>query len=181
MSANISCPWILKDSQHRPCHDSCKPWQVHGCEMNRLLMAVEVLPTLIHVSMSLFFAGLAVFLWNVNLMILKMVLSWISICATLYGCITLIPIFWHNTPYYSPLTPLPWLIVLVIINVFCTSSYRFWCVGFCSLFMLQLWWIGPNIWMSERPDYSSPRYNKNDTREGCSQVIMHHQRSTLMP
>ena len=53
-------------------------------------MVVEVLPTLIHLSVSLFFAGLVVFLWHVNLTIFKAVLSWISVCTILYGCITLI-------------------------------------------------------------------------------------------
>ncbi|KAH9034117.1 hypothetical protein EDB85DRAFT_2274579 [Lactarius pseudohatsudake] len=38
--------------------------------------AVEALPTLLHVSLFLFFAGLATFLHNVNITIFKLVLSW---------------------------------------------------------------------------------------------------------
>ena len=46
-----------------------------GVEKSHLAWVVEALPTLIHLSLSLFFAGLVVFLWNVNLTILKLVLS----------------------------------------------------------------------------------------------------------
>ena len=80
-------------------------------------MVVEALPTLIHISVSLFFAGLAVFLWNVNLTIFKVVLSWIGVYTALYGCITLIPIFHRNSPYRSPLTPLVRPIIIVAIFV----------------------------------------------------------------
>ena len=81
-------------------------------------MVVEALPTLIHVSVFLFFAGLAVFLWNVHLTIFKVVLSWISVCTALYGCITLIPIFHRDSPYRSPLTPLVRPIIIVMLFAF---------------------------------------------------------------
>jgi hypothetical protein len=74
-----------------------------GVEKSLLPWVVEALPTLIHVSLFLFFAGLVVFLWNVNLTIFKVVLSWIGVCTALYGCITLIPIFRRDSPYYTPL------------------------------------------------------------------------------
>ncbi|KAN0140604.1 hypothetical protein V8E53_001813, partial [Lactarius tabidus] len=79
-----------------------------GIKKSHLSMVVEALPTLIHVSVSLFFAGVVVFLWNVNLTIFNLVLSWISVCAAFYGCITFIPLFLRDSPYYSPLTPLVW-------------------------------------------------------------------------
>ena len=85
-----------------------------GVKSSHFAWVVEALPTLIHLSLSLFFAGLAVFLWNVNLTIFKVILSWISVCTVLYGCITLIPIFRHDSPYYSPLTLLAWSVVTVI-------------------------------------------------------------------
>ncbi|KAN0140628.1 hypothetical protein V8E53_001837, partial [Lactarius tabidus] len=79
-----------------------------GVKKSHLSMVVEALPALIHLSVSLFFAGLVVFLWNVNLTIFKVVLSWIGICTTLYGSITLVPVFRHDSPYHSPLTDLVW-------------------------------------------------------------------------
>ena len=79
-----------------------------GVDKFLLPWAVEVLPTMLHLSLFLFFAGLAVFLWNVNLTIFKLVLSWIGLCTALYGCITFIPIFCHDSPYHTPLSLPAW-------------------------------------------------------------------------
>ncbi|KAH8985331.1 hypothetical protein EDB86DRAFT_2856194, partial [Lactarius hatsudake] len=54
--------------------------------------AVETLPALLHISLFLFFTGLAVFLCNVNITAFILVLSWVGICTALYGCITFMPI-----------------------------------------------------------------------------------------
>jgi hypothetical protein len=100
-------------------------------------MVVEALPTLIHLSLFLFFAGLAVFLWNVNLTIFKVVLSWISVCTALYGSITLFPIFRHDSPCYSPLTPLARPLVYMIIFVFAVlyfSCFYVFVLFFCTFF-----------------------------------------------
>ena len=86
----------------------------NGVEKSFLPWAVEALPTLLHVSLVLFFAGLAVFLWNVNLTIFKMVLSWIGACTALYGFTMLISIFRRDSPYHTPLTPLALPVLFVI-------------------------------------------------------------------
>ena len=103
--------------------------------------------------MSLFFAGLVVFLWNVDLTIFKVVLSWISVCTALYGCITLIPIFRHNSPYYSPLTRLVQPVVVVILFVFtvlyvclyglvvCCSSFWKHCRGLVRIISHPYSWF----------------------------------------
>ena len=83
--------------------------------------AVDALPTLLHISLFLFFAGLVVFLCNVNLTIFKLVLSWVGLCAALYGCITCMPIFRHDSPYYTPLSLPAWHIVTGLLF----SYYRF--------------------------------------------------------
>ena len=83
--------------------------------------AVDTLPTLLHISLFLFFAGLVVFLCNVNLTIFKLVLSWVGLCTTLYGCITCMPILRHDSPYYTPLSLPTWHIVTGIPFLF----YRF--------------------------------------------------------
>ena len=109
-----------------------------GVEKSLLPWAVEALPTLLHVSLVLFFAGLAVFLWNVNLTIFKMVLSWIGICAALYGSTMLISIFHCDSPYHTPLTPLALPVLFVIAQVTlvaltCYGGLQFiWTVCFSS-------------------------------------------------
>ncbi|KAH9060700.1 hypothetical protein EDB87DRAFT_1683453 [Lactarius vividus] len=82
-----------------------------GVEKFLLPWAVKALPTLLHVSLFLFFSGLVVFLCNINLTIFKLVLSWVGVCTALYGCITFIPIFRDDSPYYTPLSLLAWHIV----------------------------------------------------------------------
>ncbi|KAN0140425.1 hypothetical protein V8E53_001634, partial [Lactarius tabidus] len=79
-----------------------------GVDKFLLPWAVEALPTMLHLSLFLFFAGLAVFLWNVNLTIFKLVHSWVGLCTALYGCITFIPVFRHDSPYHTPLSLPVW-------------------------------------------------------------------------
>ena len=82
-----------------------------GVEKSFLPIVVEALPTLVHVSLVLFFAGLAVFLCNVNLTIFKLALSWVSICTALYGCITFLPVFRNDSPYNTPFSSPAWHVV----------------------------------------------------------------------
>ena len=82
-----------------------------GVDKCLLPWTVDALPTLLHISLFLFFAGLVVFLCNVNLTIFKLVLSWVGLCAALYGCFTCMPIIRHDSPYYTPLSLLTWYVV----------------------------------------------------------------------
>ena len=82
-----------------------------GVEKYHLPCVVETLPILLHISPFLFFAGLVVFLSNINLTIFKLVLSWVAVCAALYECVTLMPIIRHDSPYYTSLSSLVWTIV----------------------------------------------------------------------
>ena len=82
-----------------------------GVDKCLLPWTVDALPTLLHISLFLFFAGLVVFLCNVNLTIFKLVLSWVGLCTALYGCITCMPIIRHDSPYYTPLSLPAWNIV----------------------------------------------------------------------
>ena len=82
--------------------------------------AVEALPALLHLSLFLFFSGLVIFLWNVN--------HTVSLCATLciglfsvvYACITVMPMLWHNSPYYTPLSqPTSYITVVILFVITC--------------------------------------------------------------
>ncbi|KAH8987040.1 hypothetical protein EDB92DRAFT_2116215 [Lactarius akahatsu] len=87
-----------------------------GVDKFLLSWAVEALPTLLHVSLFLFFAGVSVFLWNVDLTIFKSVVSWIGICTALYGFITFFPVFRHDSPYNTPLS-LPACHIVAVISL----------------------------------------------------------------
>ena len=75
-----------------------------GVEELHVPWTVEALPTLLHISLFLFFAGLAVFLFGVHLTIFAVVFVWIGICVILYACITFLPIIRKNSPYSGPLS-----------------------------------------------------------------------------
>ena len=95
-----------------------------GVDELLLSWTVEGLPTLLHISLFLFFAGLVVFLWNVDLTIFKLVLSRVGICTALYGCITVMPIFRHDSPYHTPLSLPSWHIVTGIQFLTCRALRR---------------------------------------------------------
>ncbi|KAH8977169.1 hypothetical protein EDB92DRAFT_2108900 [Lactarius akahatsu] len=97
-----------------------------GVDKFLLPWVVETLPALLHVSLFLFFAGLVVFLCNVDITVFKLVLLWVGVCTALYGCVTLMPIFCHDSPYYTSLSSSMWLIVFGIrYVVYCV---RWWFV-----------------------------------------------------
>ncbi|KAH9954372.1 hypothetical protein BGW80DRAFT_1467817 [Lactifluus volemus] len=82
-----------------------------GVEKFHLPLAVETLPTLLHVSLFLFFSGLLVFLFNINHTTFSIVSWWIGLSGGIYGCIALLPIFHHDSPYYAPLTFSTWFLL----------------------------------------------------------------------
>ena len=75
-----------------------------GVEALHVPWTVEALPALLHISLFLFFAGLAVFLFHVDLTIFGVVTAWFGICAILYALITFLPIIRKNSPYSGPLS-----------------------------------------------------------------------------
>ena len=92
-----------------PRYSSVKRARIHdfyseGVENLHVPWAVEALPTLLHISLFLFFAGLSVFLFNVHLTIFGVVTAWIGICVILYACLTFLPIICKNSPYSGPLS-----------------------------------------------------------------------------
>src|SRR6267378_480534 len=67
-----------------------------GVEKLHLPWTVEALPALLHLSLFLFFAGLAVFLFNINHTVFNVTISWIGFCTSMYMCITFMPMFRHD-------------------------------------------------------------------------------------
>ena len=80
----------------------------HGVDKMHLRWVVETMPALIHLSLFLFFAGLVIFLLNTNHSVFIPVICWIGCSLTVYGCITTMPIFWHESPFFTPLSPMIW-------------------------------------------------------------------------
>jgi hypothetical protein len=81
-----------------------------GADKMHIPWVVEVLPTLLHVSVFLFFGGLVVFLINLDHQVFSSVVWWIGLFTILYGSITLMPIVRRDTPYCAPLSRFAWFL-----------------------------------------------------------------------
>jgi hypothetical protein len=81
---------------------------VEGVDTLHLPFIVEALPTLLHLSLIIFFAGLLIFIFNIDHRVFVVVAGWVGPCVAAYGCITLMPIFRHDSPYFTPLSSFAW-------------------------------------------------------------------------
>ena len=82
----------------------------NGVEKMHISWAAEGLPTLIHLSLFLFFGGLVIFLFNVHQEVFICVVWWIGLFSIVYGLITLLPLIRQDSPYYSPLSVPAWFL-----------------------------------------------------------------------
>ena len=99
-----------------------------GVEALNLHWAIGALPILLHLSLFFFFAGLLVFLFNVNQTAFNTVVGWVTLSGGIYACITLMPIFRYDSPYYAPLSSTAWFlyagILYVVFKVLCFIPRR---------------------------------------------------------
>jgi Family of unknown function (DUF6535) len=99
-----------------------------GVESLHVHWAVEALPILLHLSFFSFLAGLLLFLFNVNQTAFVTLFAWVALSAGIYACITLMPIFRYDSPYYAPLSSTAWFlyagILYLIFKVLCFIPRR---------------------------------------------------------
>jgi hypothetical protein len=81
-------------------HEGVKRW--------RMPMMVEAVPALVHISLFLFFIGLADFLLNAHAIVGKITLFPIIFCVTIYIISTVAPIIDPQTPYHTSFSGLVW-------------------------------------------------------------------------
>jgi Family of unknown function (DUF6535) len=94
-----------------------RAFYANGVEKMHISWAVEGLPTLLHLSLFLFFGGLVIFLNNVDQEVFLWVVSWIGFFSLVYGFITLLPLIRQDSPYYSPLSVPAWFLYVTIQHV----------------------------------------------------------------
>ena len=87
-----------------------RAFYANGVEKMHILWAVEGLPTLLHLSLFLFFGGLVIFLFNVDQELFICVVWWIGLFSVVYGSITLLPLVRQDGPYYAPLSIPAWFL-----------------------------------------------------------------------
>ena len=82
-----------------------------GVEKFALATAAQVLAGLLHTSVLLFYSGLVDFLFHENLTLGYIMLTLVAVGCLAYFILTIMPLFYPNSPYETPLTSLCWLVM----------------------------------------------------------------------
>ncbi|KAG6855290.1 hypothetical protein H0H87_005401, partial [Tephrocybe sp. NHM501043] len=72
---------------------------------------VEVVPTLLHLSLFLFFIGLCIFIGTINRAVTSVIITVVVFCLAFYCFATLAPLLDPATPYQTVLSPVLWRIL----------------------------------------------------------------------
>jgi hypothetical protein len=86
-----------------------------GVDNFHFLLATDAVPTLLHLSVFLFFAGLLILLKNINHTVFDAVVVWVVLCVGVYGYITFIPFIQPASPHYAPLASFLWQLYIDIL------------------------------------------------------------------
>ena len=81
-----------------------------GVDSMHIVSVGQGLSLLLHISLFLFFCGLAIFLFNVDREVFSYVTWWIVLFFLLYGTITVLPLIRPESPYRSPLSASVWFL-----------------------------------------------------------------------
>ncbi|KAF7329245.1 hypothetical protein MKEN_00185200 [Mycena kentingensis (nom. inval.)] len=80
----------------------------YGVQRFRMHTVVDMVPTLLHASLALFFCGLVAFLLPVNTIIAGLVAFILALVIALYAILTILPLLNTNCPYRTPLSNALW-------------------------------------------------------------------------
>ncbi|KAI9450062.1 hypothetical protein BJY52DRAFT_1358249, partial [Lactarius psammicola] len=81
-----------------------------GVEKFAPVTAMEVLPVLLHTSVLLFYVGLVDFLLHINHTVGFTMLALVALCVLIYLVLSIMPLYFHNSPYQTPLSAVFWFI-----------------------------------------------------------------------
>ena len=70
------------------------------------LLATDAVPTLLHLSVFLFFAGFLILLRHISHAVFYAVAVWVALCVVIYAYITFLPIYQPDSPRYAPVSSL---------------------------------------------------------------------------
>jgi Family of unknown function (DUF6535) len=79
------------------------------------VLATDLVPTLLHLSVFLFFAGLLIFLQHISHTVFNAVVGWVVLCVVVYAYITFLPIYKPSSPHYAPVSSLAWQVYVDIL------------------------------------------------------------------
>ncbi len=95
-----------------------------GVERWHLSWAAHVVSILQHLSLFLFFAGILLWLWNTNQTVFNAVLWSVVLFTVAYVFITVLPIFRPESPYYTGLSSLVWLLCSRVLYYYFKVLYK---------------------------------------------------------
>ncbi|KAJ7610670.1 hypothetical protein DFH06DRAFT_1245986, partial [Mycena polygramma] len=75
---------------------------------------VEFIPLLLHLSLLFFFAGLVAFLYPVNIVLMLVVALLLALICVTYITLTILPIFFSDSPYRTPLSNVLWTLLVYL-------------------------------------------------------------------
>ena len=79
-----------------------------GTQEYNMSLAVEMAPTLLHLSVLLFFAGLILFFFTIHKAVAIAVSVSVGVFAVMYVTLTILPYFGDKCPYRTPMSNLCW-------------------------------------------------------------------------
>ncbi|KAI0246693.1 hypothetical protein BJV78DRAFT_117350 [Lactifluus subvellereus] len=82
-----------------------------GVQKFGLGAAVEMLPGLLHTSFVLFYIGLVDFFYNINDTVAHCLLTLVALGVLLYVVLSIMPLFYPNSPYQTPLSTVLWFVM----------------------------------------------------------------------
>ena len=88
------------------------------------VLATDLVPTLLHLSVFLFFAGLLIFLRHISHTVFNAVVGWVVLCVVVYAYITFLPIYKPSSPHYAPISSLAWQVYVDILHPLIISPVK---------------------------------------------------------
>ncbi|KAH9952441.1 hypothetical protein BC827DRAFT_1274706 [Russula dissimulans] len=102
---NVTQPHVATHKRAR-----IRSYFAEGAARFDIAVAVEAIPGLLHVSVFLFLAGLAISAFNIHHTVAYVVLAATIVCSLAYLVITVLPAICHHSPYSSPFSAPTWII-----------------------------------------------------------------------
>ncbi|KAI0004882.1 hypothetical protein BJV74DRAFT_311118 [Russula compacta] len=103
----VEMPKIRSEPNDRAC---VRSFLFLGTQTYRMRLAVETVPTLLHLSVFLFFLGLIVFFFAIHEAVAIVVSISVGLFAMAYFVLTVLPCIKHNCPYRTPMSNIWWYI-----------------------------------------------------------------------
>lgn len=100
-------PQIPSEPHHRA---RVRSFLFFGTQKYKMRFAVETAPTLLHISVFLFFIGLVIFFFTINKTVAIIVLTAFGLFSSAYFILTILPCIQHNCPYRTPISNIWWYI-----------------------------------------------------------------------